>query len=348
MTKKRTNISLDPQVYEEAKDLGINISQMTERALKSRIRSLQENEIFSHPMKNTGLQAEIENNTARSEKLTEPENMDEEEFLEDFEETCKIDWNLAESTTKERMRYAKKLVQHLDGHPLTASKKELRKFISRFKDENATKTVRVIYNKYFDSGIADSFKVQKTPPKPRKIPKKSELRKVYRGLKTPRLQVAFLILATSGLRRRELMELTPSNIEREERGIYPSPKDGQATKRQWVTFYNKEAEEKLLEVFSLQSMVPEERLFDFSPRTLTRNFRKTSRKEETTKITPQVLRVWFCNEMNRLGVSDRYIDAFCGRAPESVLAKFYSDYSPDKLKQVYEEAKIQVLQEKCT
>ena len=39
------------------------------------------------------------------------------------------------------------------------------------------------------------------------------------------------------------------------------------------------------------------------------------------RITPQVLRVWFATEMGELGVPDRYVDVFQGRAPRSVLAK---------------------------
>lgn len=38
--------------------------------------------------------------------------------------------------------------------------------------------------------------------------------------------------------------------------------------------------------------------------------------------------------------SDRYIDALCGRVPANVLAKHYSDYSPDVLKKMYEKADL--------
>jgi len=47
--------------------------------------------------------------------------------------------------------------------------------------------------------------------------------------------------------------------------------------------------------------------------------------------------------MARLGVSDSYIDAFCGRIPRSVLAKHYLDYSPEKLKEIYDKAGLTVL-----
>jgi intergrase/recombinase len=35
--------------------------------------------------------------------------------------------------------------------------------------------------------------------------------------------------------------------------------------------------------------------------------------------------------MGWLGVPDRYVDAFCGRVPRSVLVRHYTDFSPEKL-----------------
>ena len=47
--------------------------------------------------------------------------------------------------------------------------------------------------------------------------------------------------------------------------------------------------------------------------------------------------------MGRLGIQDRYVDAFCGRTPKSVLARYYTDYSPEKLVEIYEKAYLNVL-----
>ena len=48
-------------------------------------------------------------------------------------------------------------------------------------------------------------------------------------------------------------------------------------------------------------------------------------------------------EMASLGVDSSYIDAFAGRVPESVLEKHYLDYSPRKLKKIYDNADLTVL-----
>jgi len=39
------------------------------------------------------------------------------------------------------------------------------------------------------------------------------------------------------------------------------------------------------------------------------------------------------------------VDAFCGRIPRSVLARHYTDYSPNVLKEIYDSAKLQILRE---
>lgn len=42
-----------------------------------------------------------------------------------------------------------------------------------------------------------------------------------------------------------------------------------------------------------------------------------------------------------VGVPDRYVDAFCGRVPRSVGE--YTDFSPEKLKEIYDKAGLKVL-----
>jgi len=55
-------------------------------------------------------------------------------------------------------------------------------------------------------------------------------------------------------------------------------------------------------------------------------------------------REWFICEISKLGVPDRYVDAFCGRVPRGVLAwRHYTDFSPEKLKEIYDKAGLKVL-----
>jgi intergrase/recombinase len=47
--------------------------------------------------------------------------------------------------------------------------------------------------------------------------------------------------------------------------------------------------------------------------------------------------------MLSLGVSETYIDAFCGRVPKSVLARHYTDFSPEKLKEIYAKGELKII-----
>ncbi len=62
------------------------------------------------------------------------------------------------------------------------------------------------------------------------------------------------------------------------------------------------------------------------------------------KITAPKLRKWFASEMATLGVDSTYIEAFCGRTPQSTLEKHYLDFSPRRLEEIYREAGITVLE----
>jgi len=48
-------------------------------------------------------------------------------------------------------------------------------------------------------------------------------------------------------------------------------------------------------------------------------------------------------ETGGLRVPDRYVDASCGRAPRSVLTRHYTDFSPEKLKEIYDKAGLKGL-----
>jgi intergrase/recombinase len=49
-------------------------------------------------------------------------------------------------------------------------------------------------------------------------------------------------------------------------------------------------------------------------------------------ISSKVFRAWFNSKRGELGVPDRYVDAFQGRAPRSVLANHYTGKGMDRLK----------------
>ena len=122
--------------------------------------------------------------------------------------------------------------------------------------------------------------------------------------------------------------------------IIPKNHDAE-TKKSWVTFYNEEAERALKEYLATRKD-SSPKVFRISPHNFI-DIWKYASQDSGVKVTPQVLRTWFCDEMGRLSVPDRYVDAFCGRVPKSVLAGRYSDFSPEKLILIYEKAQLRIL-----
>lgn len=87
--------------------------------------------------------------------------------------------------------------------------------------------------------------------------------------------------------------------------------------RSGVIFYNEEAKKWLRKYH-------QERNGDNDPRVFVISDRKWREIWRRAGLTSKQLRVWFSTEMGELGVPDRYVYVFQGRAPRSVLAKHYT------------------------
>lgn len=61
------------------------------------------------------------------------------------------------------------------------------------------------------------------------------------------------------------------------------------------------------------------------------------------KITAKVLRLRHSKELGELGVPNRYVDIFQGRAPRSALAKHYAGKGLERIKRIYDKAGLLVL-----
>jgi integrase len=276
------------------------------------------------------------------------ENDENKRILDDFRNYLLIDRQLEEGTIERHILEIKRLFKSSDFNPLKAERSDIRKYLMRFKDlspysyANILKAMRVFYRDYLGRPeVIQWFKFPSRPYKLVKIPSKKDLKEFYSWLKEPLAKAMFLIYATTGLRRKEVLSLKIGDIDFERRMIIPGR--GSRTKKTWITFYNGEAEEALKEYLgSFSNLKREEKLFPFGEHYF-RNRCKQFERERGVKITPQIFREWFACEMGRLGVPDRYVDAFCGRVPRSVLARHYTDFSPEKLKEIYDRANLKVL-----
>lgn len=205
---------------------------------------------------------------------------------------------------------------------------------------NTLKTLKVLFRDFLGKPeVVETFKFPKQVFKPKIISTKAELRKFYEAIDSLKEKALFLMYASSGLRRMEILGLKRMDIDFEKRMIKPKAHSGE-TKKVWISFFNKETEESLTRYIASRKD-DNLKLFPFA-NSRSHKLWNSAREKIGLNITPQRLREWFCVEMTNLGVPDRYIDAFCGRTPKSVLAKHYNDYSP-KLRQIYDKANLKVL-----
>jgi len=204
---------------------------------------------------------------------------------------------------------------------------------------NYLKAFKRFFRDYLKLKIVNDFKAPTPNENPTPCPTDEDVRVVYENLKYGRDQLIYLIAATSGLRRGEILSLIRKHIDFKLKSIIPHKST--KTKRTGITFYNGEVE-PLLRKFLTETDDPETRLFHNGEGAIRKQLIKAWERAGV-KVTLQMLRVWFCNKMGELGVQDRYIDIFCGRAPKSVLAKHYTSREIQKLKAIYDKAGLKVL-----
>jgi len=171
------------------------------------------------------------------------------------------------------------------------------------------------------------------------LPTKVQIRRGFEALSGDKERAIYLMYATSGLRQMELRRLSRSDVNFGLRAV--KSKHNTRTKKAGVTFYNEECEVYLKKYLSsrrdsLQTLLPISNCAFYAM------WRKVS-KSAGVKITPQVLRKWHSTELGELGVPDRYVDVFQGRAPKTVIAKFYTGKELERLKRIYEKASLKVL-----
>ena len=188
----------------------------------------------------------------------------------------------------------------------------------------------------------DDYKHPSSPLKLKPEIEKEEVKKFIETIDDLGVKCVAMFLASSGLRRGEVLSLKESDVDRVLRSLIPSGHSGQ-TKHSGITFYNEEAESCLLEYEEKQTQKEKEsdRLL---PVMYERFFYawKRAREKSGIYLKPKDLRAFFSQEMGKAFVPDRYIDIFQGRAPKNVLAKHYNPHGITMLKEIYEKAGLKV------
>ena len=262
-----------------------------------------------------------------------------EELLEKFGEFLLVDLRRSEHTVPEMVRYIRKFLSSLQGNNVT--REYIRQYLKGLNGEatyrNCLASFKVFFRDFLEMPqLVQSFRFPASQFKPKVIPTKEELKRFFEAIDDDVGKALFLFFATTGLRKNEVLSLTHDNIDPSRRLVTPKSHSG-TTKHCYLSFYNEETERLLKNIHS-----DSEKLFDLSDRKY-KEIWKTAKAKSGIEITPQKLRQWFCSEMALNGVSDSYINAFCGRTPKSVLARHYLDYSQSKMKQIYEKANLRAV-----
>jgi len=271
-----------------------------------------------------------------------------EDVIKDFHDFLVVEMRLEERTAQGHCWNLKQFLNAIGKEINEITRLDVRNFFiqklqvnSQATINNYLKTLKRFFRDYLKKAdIIESFKFKQPEFKEKRIPSKAELKQFYEALPNIEHKAVFLLYASSGLRAREVLSLTKQDIDLEHRRLY-SAKHSTRTKKVGIGFFNEEALKLLKQLLKGKHWKEDEKVFPIL-RTLDKIWAKTSEKCGV-KITPKILREWFCSEMGRLGVPDRYIDAFCGRVPKSVLAKHYTDYNPETLKEIYDKANLKVL-----
>jgi integrase len=275
----------------------------------------------------------------------EPAN--QQGLLGKFKEFSLIDLQKSRRTTYEKIWYIGKFLAWLKEPLQTVTKTTIREYLKTLEGKSGSQyknclgALKTFFRDFLQMKDAvEGFKFPRQQFSPKEIPTKADLKKLYVEIQSPKEKALFLVYASSGLRRNEVLGLNLEDVDFVKRMIRPKTHKGD-TKKAWISFYNEECEKVLKQYLETRSD-DNPKLFPLA-RKIERKLWRQAKEITGLDTTPQDLRMWFCEEMGRLGVQDRYIDAFCGRIPKSVLAKHYSDYSIDKLKEIYDDVELKVL-----
>jgi integrase len=270
-------------------------------------------------------------------------------LLTRFREFLKVDLRRSDKTAYEHTYYIKKFLNELPKPIESVSVEDVRHYlksrdyVSSAQYKNILMALKVFFRDFLKAPeVVASFKFPHQVFKPKQIVNKEQVKQFYECLDTPKEKALFMLYATTGLRRDEILSLKPEDIDFSKRMITPNNHNGE-TKKSWVSFYNEEAEQALKEYLEKKKASRSKRLFPMQREEAVELWR-VARDKTGIDITPQKLRQWFCSEMLRLGVSETYVDAFCGRVPKSVLARHYTDFSPEKLIEIYGKANLTILE----
>lgn len=254
--------------------------------------------------------------------------------IEQYETFAKTELKLDEKTITNHLSAVSKFLIHCNGIITRDTVKNyLESNDSDSWKSNQTKALRKYIRDFLKLGNwIEEFKFSKTRAKIKETPSDEELVRFCSLLSYP-VQMVFLVLLSSGLRIGEVLSLKVNDIDFDTNMINASVIHQGNTKSSWISFLTEQTAEFLASY--MEDMDEDQTIFSISQRSVQQEFKDAS-DTMAISVTPHLLRTVFAEKCTTAGVKDKYINAFCGRVSQGILAKNYTDYSPKSLRNQYD------------
>jgi integrase len=168
-----------------------------------------------------------------------------------------------------------------------------------------------------------------------------EVRSFFNALQSLEAKTFFLLTITTGLKKREILSLKLSDLDLENRKLTPRLSAG-ATQKSWVSFYNEEAAGYLSQyVESLPSGAEPGKLFPSS--SFFKAEWKGAQRASGVPLKVKSLKKVYRKQMSSSGVPKTYVNALRGKPLKNIGAASDIDLSSEKLKEVYDGARLKIL-----
>jgi len=268
------------------------------------------------------------------------------EDLEDFRLYARAKLNLSKDTVAHYIQRVKSFLKDRD----VITDRDVQVYINEKKENckadyvsNIISAFKAYFRGYKGFSFMDGYKHPKSPLRMKEEIQPERMKEFIEAIDKISVKCAALFLASSGLRKNEVLSLRKTDIDKNLRGIIPNCHSGE-TKHSGISFYNEEAEACLRDFEASKTLTQRksEKLFPISHETFIKAW-KRAREKSGVYLKPKDLRDFFSQELGKAFVPDRYIDIFQGRAPKSVLAKHYNSHGIKMLREIYDKADLKVL-----
>ena len=263
--------------------------------------------------------------------------------LEDFRLFAKAKLNFSQGTV---CHYMGKLRTFLLNRK-TVTDKDIQSYIEKKKREccldyvsNIISAFKAYFRDYKGLSFMNGYKHPSSPLKMKEEIEPEKVKTFIEAIDNLAVKTAALLLATSGLRKNEVLSLRKGDLDRSTRSVIPYCHSGE-TKHSGISFYGEEAESSLVE-YEETCEGKKDKLFAIGHETFLTAWHR-ARQKTSINLKPKDLRDFFSQEMGKALIPDRYIDIFQGRAPRNVLAKHYTPQGIRLLREIYDKANLKVL-----